>query len=128
MATRLAGLVGDPARCAIVVVTQAEEMPVQETLELEQTLVARLGRGADVLVVNALFPPLPSGVASAADPALAHWRRRRQVNERELARLRAAWTGNVVELLLLPFERGPELVAELGRRLAAAGSGPGAWL
>jgi anion-transporting ArsA/GET3 family ATPase len=121
MATRLAALVGDPARCAIVVVAQAEEMPAQETLELEQTLVARLGRGADVLVVNALFPPLPATVV--ADPALAHWRRRRQVNERELARLRTAWSGTMVELPLLPFERGPELVAELGRRLAAAVGG-----
>ena len=43
MAARLSGLVADPARCAIVVVTQAEEMPAQEALELQDTLVARLG-------------------------------------------------------------------------------------
>jgi anion-transporting ArsA/GET3 family ATPase len=120
MAARLAGLVGDPARCAIVIVARAEEMPVQETLELERTLLARLGRGADALVVNALFPPFPSALAAATDPPLAAWRRRRQANERELARLRAAEAGTIVELPLLPFERGPELVAALGRHLAAA--------
>jgi anion-transporting ArsA/GET3 family ATPase len=127
MATRLSGLVADPARCAIVVVTQAEEMPAQEALELQDTLASRLGRGADLLVVNGLFPPLPAARAARADtPELALWRTRRLVNDRELARLRVRWVGETVELPLLPFDRGPDLVAELRTRLEASmGAGDG---
>ena len=121
MATRLSRLVADPACCAIVVVTQAEEMPAQEALELQETLVARLGRHADVLVVNGLFPPFPETRADAAGtPEIELWRNQRLVNERELARLRSRWLGATVELPLLPFDRGTHLIAELRVRLEAA--------
>lgn len=118
MAARLSSLVDDAARCAIVVVTQAEEMPAQEALELQDTLAARLGRVADLLVVNGLFPSFPASLADPAEtPGTSLWRTRRLVNERELARLRERWRGEVIELPLLPFERGPELVGELSRRI-----------
>jgi hypothetical protein len=122
MATRLADLVGDERRCAIVVVTLAEEMPAQEAIELQETLIEKLGRPADLLIVNGLFPPLRADAATGvARPELVTWRARRAVNERELARLRERWRGPMVELPLLPFERGSDLVAELGRRLGDAG-------
>ena len=127
MATRLAALVADPSRCAVVVVTQAEEMPAQEALELQGTLADRLGRRADLLVVNGLYPPVAAGRPARADtPELALWRNRWLVNERELARLQSRWVGEMVELPLLPFDRGPYLVAELGRLLAAACGAGGA--
>ncbi len=42
----------DPEETAIVAVCLPEEMPVNETLELEEQLVSELGRGLDVAMVN----------------------------------------------------------------------------
>ena len=127
LAARLADLVADPARCAVVVVTQAEEMPAQEALEFQELLAARLGRGADLLVVNGLYPSLPAATgALPKTAAVALWRTRRQVNDRELTRLRAQWCGEYVELPLLPFDRGTELVLALRRHLETAPLATGA--
>jgi Mrp family chromosome partitioning ATPase len=120
LAAQLAGLVADAGRCAIVVVTQAEEMPVQEAFELAQALAEKLRRTPDLLVVNGLYPPWPQAAAPGADDTsepLAPWRTRRAVNERELRRVHAGWTGAVLELPLLPFDRGPELAAALAQAL-----------
>lgn len=115
---QVAALVEDPDRTAVVAVTLAEEMPVSEVLELGGRLEEQLGRGADLLIVNALYPPLPPAqAAEPGDPLFELWRRRRALNEAELARLAAAWKGPRVELPLLPHARGPRLVAELARRL-----------
>jgi hypothetical protein len=46
------------------------------------------------------------------------WRQRRSANDRELARLRDAWKGPLLELPLLPLDRGAELVAALTETLA----------
>ncbi len=119
-ARALAALVADPARTAAVVVTTAEELPVQEALELIALLRERLHRTPEVVVVNGLYPPLPqpAGTVPPGDAALpALWRERRATNERELARLAAAWSGPTVALPLLALERGPDVVAALERRL-----------
>jgi Mrp family chromosome partitioning ATPase len=63
LAGELAGFVADPDRCGIVVVTQAEEMPVEEALELREALSSQLARQPELLVVNGLFPPLPSDLS-----------------------------------------------------------------
>jgi hypothetical protein len=122
MATHLAELVADNRRCGIVVVTLAEEMPAQEALELQEALAGRLGRPADLLVVNGLYPPIPAELTGADrdDERVRLLQTRRAVNDRELARLCAAWRGPVVELPLLPFDRGSQLIVELRDRLAAA--------
>jgi anion-transporting ArsA/GET3 family ATPase len=125
LAGDLAGFVDDPERCGVVVVTAAEEMPMQEGLELLAQMRERLSREAAAVVVNALYPPWPSGEpAPEADPESpdAHgrfWHDRRAVNERELGRLRAAWGGPTAELPLLPLPSGPELLAGLRAPLAA---------
>ncbi|HYL04661.1 MAG TPA: ArsA family ATPase [Thermoanaerobaculia bacterium] len=62
LAGELAAFVADPERCGIVVVTQAEEMPVEEALELRAALASQLGREPELLIVNGLFPPLPGGL------------------------------------------------------------------
>jgi hypothetical protein len=119
MAKDLAGLIADPEQCGIVVVTQAEEMPVEEALELRTALRERVGRDPELLVVNGLYPPPPA--ESAADNELISlWRRRRQLNDRELARLRESWQGPRVELPQLALDRGLPLLTTLGRCLAAA--------
>jgi energy-coupling factor transporter ATP-binding protein EcfA2 len=139
IAAGIAELVGDPERSAVAVVTQAEEMPVQEALELRRMMAEQLDRRPDLLVVNGLYPPLPderrgaggvaAGGALAGAPAelVDLWRRRRAVNLRELARLAAEWPSGSgrIELPLLPVPRGPELVAALGRCLEARLEGAG---
>jgi Mrp family chromosome partitioning ATPase len=121
LAHELAGFVADPERCGVVVVTSAEEMPVQEALELIASAGTRLGRPPEAVVVNGLYPALPPSLAPGAAGALGLWRERRATNERELGRLAAAWSGPVIELPLLPLERGPDIVAALEQRLEANG-------
>lgn len=127
-AAELAGFIDDPQRLALVVVTLAEEMPVQEALELRQAFRRDLRREPELLVVNGLYPRLPAELdpagpgAQEASPAVAAWYRRRRINERELGRLEREWQGPRVELPLLPVERGPELVAELRQRFEEVAS------
>ena len=120
LAHQLAALVADPERCGILIVTSAEEMPVDEALELIALLGGRLRRRPEAVIVNGLYPPV--GGAAAGTPeaaeALGLWIERRRTNERELARLAEAWTGPRVELPLLGLERGPDVVAGLERQLS----------
>ena len=133
MGAELAAFVADPGRCAVVVVTAPEEMPVAEALELQDGLRERLGRTPELLLVNGCYPPTPAPPSRAErrtsavppqedaggpdDPVLALWRRRSRLQEREIARLGAAWDGPRACLPKLPLDRGPELVAALGRCL-----------
>lgn len=132
-------LLCDPARTAAVLVTLAEEMPVNEAIELEGKMTA-LGILPQQLVVNQVFPPhFPPGTpvarmldALVADraalapplaPLVAHAelsRARRQLNERYLAELHKRATTKVGELpMLFAQTLGPAEVAQLGERLAA---------
>ncbi len=118
MAAEIATFVGDQKKCGVIVVTLAEEMPVQEAIELIGILEAKQLPRPDLAVVNALYPALETQPASAEGDQL--WYRRRQVNEKELARLRSLWSGPLVELPLLAIDPGPALVAALGRHLDRA--------
>lgn len=118
MAGELSSLIADPERCGIVVVTQAEEMPVEEALELRVALKERIRRDAETLVVNGLYPPAPPGPEEKDNELVSLWRKRRRLNERELDRLKARWQGPRVELPQLPIDRGPALLAALGRCFA----------
>jgi anion-transporting ArsA/GET3 family ATPase len=124
MAADMAGMITDPERCGIVVVTQAEEMPVEEALELRAALQQRVGRDPELLVVNGLYPPMPSESSQTKENELVSlWRRRRRLNERELSRLKESWQGPRVELPQLPLDRGPALLGTLGRCLAESARG-----
>ncbi|MEM9555680.1 MAG: ArsA family ATPase [Acidobacteriota bacterium] len=129
MAREVAEFTADADATGVVLVTLAEEMPVQEAIELRQALEEKLDRQPELLVVNGVYPALPAAkVADAANDAtdgapeelLDLWRHRRAVNERELARLERRWSGPRVELPLLPVDRGPALVADLGGLLDEA--------
>ncbi|HXT52005.1 MAG TPA: ArsA-related P-loop ATPase [Thermoanaerobaculia bacterium] len=119
LAAELAATVDDPARTAVVIAAAAEEIPMHEALESLARLRGELGRDAEAVVVNGLFPPVPAS-DSLDDPAGRLWHDRRAVQERELIRLAAAWPGPRIELPLLPLESGPPLVAALAARLARA--------
>lgn len=117
MAGELAELIADARRCGIVVVTMAEEMPVEEARELRATLNREVRRDPELLVVNGLYPPAsPAPAAGERENELVSlWRHRRQLNERELASLGESWPGPRLELPQLPIDRGPALLATLGR-------------
>jgi anion-transporting ArsA/GET3 family ATPase len=123
MATTIAAFMTDRERFGVVVVTTAEEMPVQESLELIERLDERLQRRPDLVVVNSLYPPLPAA-AAPDDPAAALWAHRRDLNDRELARLLERWSGPTAELPLVALEPGPLLVAALARQLELASGSP----
>jgi len=133
-------LLCDPARTAAVLVTLAEEMPVNEALELEVKLIA-LGIVPQQLLVNQVFPRhFPPGApvtrvleALTADQAnlttplaqlTAHAglsRDRRELNERYLAELRKRTSTKLVELpMLFAHTLGPADVKHLGDRIVAA--------
>lgn len=119
MGRELAGFVADPERCGVVVVTSAEEMPVDEALELLDVLRTRLDRRPDLLVLNGLYPPVPEGAKDDEDEVMTLWRKRRRLNEKERARLVEHWKGPRVEIPKFPLDRGPELVRALVRRFEA---------
>jgi anion-transporting ArsA/GET3 family ATPase len=123
MATTIAAFMIDRERFGIVVVTTAEEMPVQESLELIERLDERLQRRPDLVVVNSLYPPVLEAVA-ADDPSASLWAHRRDLNDRELARLLAHWSGPTADLPLLALEPGALLIAALARHLELSSGSP----
>jgi len=121
MGRDLAALVADSERCGVVVATHAEEMPVQEAIELIESLDRRLARTPELVLVNGLYPrPSPEIDRGRSDDGLGLWRERSRINERELCRLSEVWPGPRVDLPLLPVDRGPRLAALLQSRLAEA--------
>ncbi len=116
LAQEIAEFTADPTRSAVVITTLAEEMPVQEAIELIALLETRIEREPELVVVNGLYPPGPPRSANG-DPAIAVWRQRRAVNEQERDRLAAHWPGPLAELPLVALGSGPDLVADLAARL-----------
>ncbi len=133
-------LLTDPARTAAVLVTLAEEMPVNESIELEDKLTG-LGIVPQHLVVNQVFPdhfPVGTPVASVLDTLLQDpnlttplaeaaghaslSRDRRTLNARYLGELRKRAKTPLVELPMLFAQRlGAPHIQALGERLAALG-------
>jgi len=118
MASQIAAFLEDRERFGSVVVTSAEEMPVQEAFELFEAMDERLGRQPELVVANAIYPPLPGRAGRDASSRL--WARRRAVNEHELGRLAERWSGALVEVPLEPIDAGPALVGVVGQHLRRA--------
>src|SRR3954449_11085632 len=55
-ATKVSEMLSDPARTGYLAVALPEEMPVNETIELEARLRAAVGLGLDAVVVNGMWP------------------------------------------------------------------------
>ena len=128
-------LMTDPARTQVVLVTLAEEMPVNESVELAGKIRSRVGMHLGPLIVNQLYPPRfvagPSAQALAQlpermdegliGPLLTRARiaqRRRALNDRYLEKLRGALDLPQVQL---PYLFAPDFnraaVEDLSRRL-----------
>lgn len=102
LAAEVAELVADTENTAVAVVTIAEEMPVQEALELRAELQNSCSRAPELLIVNCLYPP------DAGEIEMSGWReswcRRAEVNRRELERLERMWQGSKLLVPLLPID------------------------
>ena len=118
MAELISAFLGDRARCGVVVVTTAEEMPVEESLELIAALDDRFGREPEVVIANALYPAADED-EEGDDPATRLWRDRRAINVAQLERLDASWAGPLAEIPLLPMDPGPALVGAVARQIEA---------
>ena len=127
----------DPARTAILLVTLAEEMPVNESIELAGKLREKVGATVGPLIVNQLYPPrfvagpshraladLPDVSGDALlDPLLLRARiasRRREMNDRYLAKLSSALPMPQAQLpYLFAPDFGADQVEDLSQRLEA---------
>jgi anion-transporting ArsA/GET3 family ATPase len=126
----------DPAQTAAVVVTLAEEMPVNEALELEAQL-GKLGIAPQQLVVNQIYPdhfpartpiakvldtlvvpPPPASPLAEVTEHASLSRDRRRLNEHYLAELHRRTRTPIVELpMLFAQTLGATHVRQLGERL-----------
>jgi len=122
MAAEIAAFLADQQRFGSIVVTTAEEMPVQEALELLRAMATRLDRQPEFVAVNSVYPPAPQP-RSKDDEATRLWIRRRRVNEAELSRLKSEWDGPIAEIPLEAIDAGPVLVGVVGEHLARAFEG-----
>ncbi len=105
-AAEVVELLSDPARCQVVLVTLAEETPVNETVQTAFTLQDRVGTHLGPVIVNGLYPRLDHldadpaqaaagialrpGQADAMRTAATVRRRREQVQAEQAARLAQA--------------------------------------
>jgi len=117
MAAGIAAFLEDRERFGTVVVTTAEEMPVQEALELLEAMRNRLDRAPELVIANAVYPPV-NVEDPGADAVTRLWAQRRKVNDEELKRLTESWQGPIVEIPLVPVDAGPTLVGLVGEHIA----------
>jgi anion-transporting ArsA/GET3 family ATPase len=129
-ARKVAGLLEDPARSAVVAVALPSELSVSETLELEERVAGTLSRPLDAVVVNGVLPRRFSAsdvervtaANGAVAPAVAAAARRQHgqgaTQQSQLARLRRHAAAPVTTLPRVPAPRlGLDDVRELARRL-----------
>jgi anion-transporting ArsA/GET3 family ATPase len=140
-AVKVRALIEDPRRTAALIVTLAEDMPTNETIELAGRLTREAHIAPQGVIVNQLYPDrFPAGTPAArvlgrlVDAGAAEGggalaavvsrarmaRSRRAMTERHLKRLAAELPLPTVHLprLFVPA-LGPREVADLSRRLAA---------
>src|SRR6478735_6820139 len=132
----LLDLLGDPARCQVMLVTLPEETPVNELVETAYQLEDRVGISLGPVVVNGLYPPLPGldidpaaaaeaagaalrpGEAEALDAAATFRRERMELQAEQVARLAEALP---LPQLSLPYlfdaELGPTQLDQLADSL-----------
>jgi anion-transporting ArsA/GET3 family ATPase len=134
----IAGTIADREFTAVIAVTTAEEMPVNETLELHEQLLAD-GLELDAVILNALYPERLSAADAAvlaralqrcsatpgraAIEATLSEHARAAIQAQQAERLRAPFAGRLVSLpFLFEAELGPpqleRLAALLGEELA----------
>jgi anion-transporting ArsA/GET3 family ATPase len=128
-AFKVRDLLSDPEQTGYLAVALPEEMPVNETLELERRLPEAVGVGLEAIVVNGLWPERFSAADAEAMRAVADGRpdvhaalaayERARAQRSHLRRLRRAASARVVTLpYLFESEIGLPEYERLGGRLA----------
>jgi anion-transporting ArsA/GET3 family ATPase len=122
-ARRVAALLEDRRRSAVVAVAQPAEMSVSETLDLEGRVRATLGRAVDAIVVNGVLPRRFTGAEveriAAADGAVPGAvgeavRRQHGIAAAQQGQLRRLRRYAAAPVTTLPFVSAPALgVAEI---------------
>jgi anion-transporting ArsA/GET3 family ATPase len=116
----------DPARTGVVVVARPEEIPVTETLALQDALPREVGLEIDLVVANGVLPARFSAaearaLAAAADgPAIRaarHHHARARTQRAQLGRLRRHARAHVTTL---PMDIDGDRLARLSRALERA--------
>lgn len=118
----------DPLRTAVVAVATLEETPVNETLELQATLLRELGHGPQAIIANgklrsglsaAELKDLDGRVPAAVAGALRSRLERARLNDAQLRRLRRGAKAPVITLPFLGAETiGPGAISQLAHELA----------
>ena len=130
-ALRIDGFLRDSARTGVVVVALPEEMPVNETFDLERRLAEEMDMVIDTAIVNGLYPERFTGAevkrlreATPSPNADGAVRAALAENERvrgQRAQLRRLRRGLAAPVATLPFlfatELGLDQLDELARRL-----------
>jgi anion-transporting ArsA/GET3 family ATPase len=137
-AERVSAMLADRERTGYVAVALPEEMPVNETLDLEARLRGAVGLGLDAVVLNGMWPERfsshdvtrlrtaerngldPHGLAAVRAALAAHERVKAQ-----RAQTRRLEAGTRAPVTPLPFVFESELEIDHYRRLAAALLGEG---
>jgi anion-transporting ArsA/GET3 family ATPase len=132
-AYRVSEMLADPARTGYVGVALPEEMPVNETLELEEKVRRAVGLGLDLIVVNGMWPQRftsrdvtklraaardgldESGLAAVQAALSAHERVKAQ-----RAQVRRLEAGTEAPVSTLPYVFESELDLDHYRALSAA--------
>ncbi len=118
----------DPARCRVMLVTLAEETPVNEVVETAFALEDRVGVDLGPVVVNGLYPvidldhrlPLPADDAETLAAAAQFRARRQELQQAQVARLAAALPLPQLHLpSLFTVDLVPSDIAHLAAALAA---------
>jgi anion-transporting ArsA/GET3 family ATPase len=128
-ASKVRDLLADPERTGYLAVALPEEMPVNETLELERRLPEAVGNGLEAIVVNGMWPERFSAADAEALRAVADGRgdvkaalaayERARAQRSHLRRLRRAAEAPVVTLpYLFDGELGLPDLERLGGQLA----------
>lgn len=129
-AQRIDATISDPEQTGLVAVARAEEMPVTETLHLQESLRDRLGRELDTVVVNRLEPDLiapaeSTRLAEHADhPAVALTLHTVARARRQRAQVGRLHRGTAIDPIRLHARRdGPDLGAIADELAIALGVG-----
>jgi anion-transporting ArsA/GET3 family ATPase len=119
-------MVCDPARTGVVAVARPEEMPVNETLALQDALRADVGLEVDLVIANGMLPQrfsaadaraLDAARDGAAVRAARHAHARAQAQRAQLQRLRR---GARAPVATVPFVFDGDRLARLARELERA--------
>jgi len=121
--SRLSSWLAQPGLLEIVLVTQPEEMPVEESLELVEKLEHQLALAPGLIFVNQVIPERQAAGTERCGAAGEIWRQRIALQAEQRQRLRSRFGAAARELEWLPLARGPRLVESLAALLDEAAPG-----